>query len=223
MPATKADPHGRRRRPQCVSAPSDAGVGHAGNRRAASGGSRPRSCWCSPPKAAILAPLTRQLSEAFGPGCRVLGCSSAGGFAFGGYRDDRVVAIGFPAASFRAEAIWLRDLRQHMALRLDPGAADGSRQGSAGVRAGLVAVRAADDRRPLPARGAGRRHRRRGARRPAGARRLGGGRAAVRPHPPRASTATATPKARSSASSPAPSRSRRSSSTISLRRAAAWW
>jgi hypothetical protein len=26
-----------------------------------------------------------------------------------------VVAVGFPAASFRAEAIWLRDLRQHMA------------------------------------------------------------------------------------------------------------
>ena len=46
----------------------------------------------------------------------MLGCSSAGGFAFGGYRDDRVVAIAFPAAAFRAEAVWLRDLRQHMAL-----------------------------------------------------------------------------------------------------------
>lgn len=65
---------------------------------------------------AMLAPLTGQLKEAFGPGCRVLGCSSAGGFAFGGYRDDRVVAIAFPAATFRAEAVWLRDLRQHMTL-----------------------------------------------------------------------------------------------------------
>ena len=46
----------------------------------------------------------------------MVGCSSAGCFAFGGYRDDRVVAVAFPAASFRAEAIWLRDLRQHMAL-----------------------------------------------------------------------------------------------------------
>lgn len=63
----------------------------------------------------LLAPITGLLREAFGPGCRVIGCSSAGCFAFGGYRDDRVVAIAFPAASFRAEAIWLRDLRQHMA------------------------------------------------------------------------------------------------------------
>ena len=65
---------------------------------------------------ALLAPLTGRLSDGFGPGCRVLGCSSAGSFAFGGYRDDRVVAIAFPAAAFRAEAVWLRDLRQHMAL-----------------------------------------------------------------------------------------------------------
>jgi hypothetical protein len=65
---------------------------------------------------AVLAPLTGRLSEAFGPACRVLGCSSAGGFAFGGYEDGRVVAIAFPAATFHAEALWLRDLRQHMAL-----------------------------------------------------------------------------------------------------------
>ena len=65
---------------------------------------------------ALLAPLTGRLREAFGAGCRVLGCSSAGSFAFGGYCDDRVVAVAFPAAAFRAEAIWLRDLRQHMAL-----------------------------------------------------------------------------------------------------------
>jgi hypothetical protein len=63
----------------------------------------------------LLAPITGMLHERFGPGCQVVGCSSAGCFAFGGYRDDRVVAVAFPAASFRAEAIWLRDLRQHMA------------------------------------------------------------------------------------------------------------
>jgi hypothetical protein len=63
----------------------------------------------------LLAPVTGMLRETFGPGCQVVGCSSAGCFAFGGYRDDRVVAVAFPAASFRAEAIWLRDLRQHMA------------------------------------------------------------------------------------------------------------
>ena len=55
------------------------------------------------------------LRERFGPGCRVVGCSSAGCFAFGGYRDDRVVAVAFPATSFRAETIWLKGLRQHMA------------------------------------------------------------------------------------------------------------
>ena len=65
---------------------------------------------------ALLTPLTGRLSDAFGPGCRVLGCSSAGHFAFGRYRDDRVVAIAFPAAGFSAAAVWLRDLRQHMAL-----------------------------------------------------------------------------------------------------------
>lgn len=68
------------------------------------------------PEGAVLAPLTGRLKEAFGPGCHVVGCSSAGGFAFSGYRDDGVVAIAFPAAGFRAAAVWLRDLRQHMAL-----------------------------------------------------------------------------------------------------------
>jgi hypothetical protein len=64
----------------------------------------------------------------------VIGCSTAGGFAFGGYQDDRVIAVAFPAASFRAEAMWLRDLRQHAALdwivglrRLSEGFADGPR------------------------------------------------------------------------------------------------
>lgn len=61
-------------------------------------------------------PLTGALSDVFGPSCRVLGCSSAGGFAFDGYDDDSVIAIAFPAQSFRAEAAWLSHLRQHMAL-----------------------------------------------------------------------------------------------------------
>ncbi|HVL19805.1 MAG TPA: FIST N-terminal domain-containing protein, partial [Amaricoccus sp.] len=68
------------------------------------------------PDGGMLAGLTGRLKDAFGPGCHVVGCSSAGGFAFGGYRDDRVVAVAFPAAGFRATTVWLRDLRQHMAL-----------------------------------------------------------------------------------------------------------
>lgn len=67
------------------------------------------------PDGAQVAGLSAGLSRAFGPACRVMGCSSAGGFAFGGYDDDGVVVIGFPAAAFRAEAIWLPYLRQHMA------------------------------------------------------------------------------------------------------------
>ena len=68
------------------------------------------------PQGGMLAPLTGGLKAAFGPGCQVVGCSSAGGFAFSGYRDDQIVAIAFPAEGFRATAVWLRDLRQHMAL-----------------------------------------------------------------------------------------------------------
>ncbi|WP_444665680.1 FIST N-terminal domain-containing protein [Cereibacter changlensis] len=44
------------------------------------------------------------------PGCRVIGCSSAGEFACGGYCSGSVVAIGLPASRFRADAIWLRNL-----------------------------------------------------------------------------------------------------------------
>lgn len=64
----------------------------------------------------VLQDLTGVLSERFGPGCRVVGCSSAGCFAFGGYRDDRIVCIAFPAATFRAEVLWMRHLRQHGVL-----------------------------------------------------------------------------------------------------------
>lgn len=63
-----------------------------------------------------VAPLALALSERLGSGCRVLGCSSAGGFAFEGYDDKGVVAIAFPSQSFRAESVWLSRLRQHMAL-----------------------------------------------------------------------------------------------------------
>lgn len=64
----------------------------------------------------LVAPLSAQLAEGLGPSCRVLGCSSAGGFAFDGYDDQSVIAIGFPQSSFRANAVWLSNLRQHMAL-----------------------------------------------------------------------------------------------------------
>lgn len=64
----------------------------------------------------VVAPLTAALSREIGPGCRVLGCSSAGGFAFDGYDDEGVIAIAFPARSFRANAIWLSNLRDHVAM-----------------------------------------------------------------------------------------------------------
>ncbi len=65
---------------------------------------------------ACVGPLSGRLSAGFGPGCRVLACSSAGGFTFGGYDEDSVIAIAFPAGAFRAEAVWLSNLRQHIAL-----------------------------------------------------------------------------------------------------------
>ncbi|WP_283179697.1 FIST N-terminal domain-containing protein [Gemmobacter sp. 24YEA27] len=64
----------------------------------------------------LVTPLTGALHDAFGAGCKVLGCSSAGGFCFDGYQEDSVVAIAFPASSFRAEAVCLRGLRQHVTL-----------------------------------------------------------------------------------------------------------
>lgn len=64
----------------------------------------------------LVTPLSATLHAAFGADCLVLGCSSAGSFTFEGYQEDSVVAIAFPAAAFRAEAVWLRDLRQHVAL-----------------------------------------------------------------------------------------------------------
>ena len=64
----------------------------------------------------MVAPLSAKLADSLGPGCPVLGCSSAGGFAFDGYDDDSVIAIAFPARAFRAEAVWLSRLREHLAL-----------------------------------------------------------------------------------------------------------
>lgn len=68
------------------------------------------------PDGAAVGPLSGELSRRVGPDCTVLACSSAGGFAFDGYDDRNVVAIGFPTNSFSAQAVWLSNLRQHMAL-----------------------------------------------------------------------------------------------------------
>lgn len=104
-----------RRRPHCVAATG--GPAQAADEIAAQLARQgPALVLVFASEGGVLAGLTGQLRERFGPGCRVLGCSSAGGFAFGPYRDDQVVAIGFPSATFRAEAIWLRGLRQHLAL-----------------------------------------------------------------------------------------------------------
>lgn len=64
----------------------------------------------------VLVPLSRAISEAFGPECRILGCSSAGEFAFSQYHSDSVVAIAVPSVHFKARPIWLRRLRQSAAL-----------------------------------------------------------------------------------------------------------
>lgn len=104
-----------RRRPQCVAVAG--GAAQAADEIAQRlGRHAPALVLVFASDGGALAGLTGQLRERFGPGCHVLGCSSAGGFAFGAYRDDQVVAIGFPAAAFRAEAIWLHGLRQHLAL-----------------------------------------------------------------------------------------------------------
>jgi len=109
------DRPGPRMRPRVVSVGGDA-PGAAAAIRSGFAGVVPALILVFGSEGTMLAPLTGLVRESFGPGCRVIGCSSAGNFAFGGYRDDHVVAIAFPAFGFRAEAIWLRDLRQHMAL-----------------------------------------------------------------------------------------------------------
>lgn len=64
----------------------------------------------------MVEPLSGLLSERLGSKALVLACSSAGGFAFDGYDDDRVIAISLSAAAFHARALWLSRLRQHAAL-----------------------------------------------------------------------------------------------------------
>ena len=63
-----------------------------------------------------LAPLSAALNQAFGPECRVLGCSSAGEFAFARHESGGVAALAFPATHFRVKPVWLRDLRNSRAL-----------------------------------------------------------------------------------------------------------
>jgi len=54
--------------------------------------------------------LVAGLAQGFGPRAVVMGCSSAGGFAYGPYDDDACIVIAFPHAHFRAKAVWLDDL-----------------------------------------------------------------------------------------------------------------
>ena len=56
----------------------------------------------------VLPPVARALSLAL-PGVRIAGCSSAGEIGPFGYQRGTIVAVGFPRAAFRAEAIALPD------------------------------------------------------------------------------------------------------------------
>lgn len=81
-----------------------------------SGGAAPGLVLVFASDGSLIAPLTGALAARFGPGCRVVGCSSAGEFASGRYDNRGAVAIAFPAAHFEGEAVWLRRLRDHAAL-----------------------------------------------------------------------------------------------------------
>ncbi|MDS9466989.1 FIST N-terminal domain-containing protein [Paracoccus sp. MBLB3053] len=59
-----------------------------------------------------LSHLGAGLHARFGPGCRIVGCSSAGEIGPHGYASDSVVALGFPAASFRIGICVLRNQSQ---------------------------------------------------------------------------------------------------------------
>jgi hypothetical protein len=58
----------------------------------------------------VLPMLVDRLREGLPKTCRIVACSSAGELSCDGYRNGTAVAIGFPAASFRAETLVLRDL-----------------------------------------------------------------------------------------------------------------
>lgn len=62
--------------------------------------------------AAGLAALGTDLRAALGAGCQIVGCSSAGEIGPQGYAQDMVVALGFPAASFRVGVCVLNDQAQ---------------------------------------------------------------------------------------------------------------
>lgn len=62
------------------------------------------------PKGDGLAALADGLAPHLPPDCVLAGCSSAGEIGPGGYASDKVVALGFPARHFRAEAIVLERL-----------------------------------------------------------------------------------------------------------------
>jgi hypothetical protein len=57
-----------------------------------------------------MAALEAALRPGLPAGCLIAGCSSAGEIGPWGYASDSIVAIGFPAADFRAQALALRDL-----------------------------------------------------------------------------------------------------------------
>lgn len=59
-----------------------------------------------------LAELGRRLRAGLPEGCEIAGCSSAGEIGPSGYASGSVVAIGFPASSFRARVHVLRGLAQ---------------------------------------------------------------------------------------------------------------
>lgn len=54
--------------------------------------------------------LAAGLRHRLGPDCHIVGCSSAGEIGPTGYAKGTVVAVGFPASSFRAMPLVLRDL-----------------------------------------------------------------------------------------------------------------
>ena len=64
------------------------------------------------PDGEAVAAISAGLSAHLGKGCEVLTCSSAGGFSFGGYDDDKTILIAFPSAHFRTKTLWLENLDQ---------------------------------------------------------------------------------------------------------------
>lgn len=64
------------------------------------------------PRGADVREICAGISAPLGPECLVLACSSAGGFAYGGYDDEKTILIAFPSQNFRAGAVWLENLTQ---------------------------------------------------------------------------------------------------------------